>query len=79
MRNMRDISITIRSIASGLDILLLLLLDICLGELDEFLILCVHSGVVFVTILYSIPLLLCDLLAFKKTLLTYSIFSSFSI
>jgi hypothetical protein len=53
MRNMRGISIRIRSIVSGLDILLLLLLDICLGELDELLTLCVHPRVVFVTIFVS--------------------------
>jgi hypothetical protein len=34
MRNMRSISIRIISIVSGLDTLLLLLLDIGLGELD---------------------------------------------
>jgi hypothetical protein len=53
MRNMRDISIRIRSIVSGLDILLLLLLDICLGELDEFLNLCVHPRVMLATIFVS--------------------------
>jgi hypothetical protein len=53
MRNMRDISIRIRSIISVLDTLLLLLLDICLGELDKFLTLCVHSRVVLVTIFVS--------------------------
>jgi hypothetical protein len=53
MRNMRDISIRIRSIVSGLDTLLLLLLDICLGELGEFLTLCVHNRVVLVTIFVS--------------------------
>jgi hypothetical protein len=36
MRNMRGISIRIRDIVSGLDTFLLLLLDIGLGELDEF-------------------------------------------
>jgi hypothetical protein len=50
---MRCISIRIRSIVSGLDTLLLLLLDICLGELDEFLTLCVHHRVVLVTIFVS--------------------------
>jgi hypothetical protein len=52
MRNMRGISIRIISIVSGLDTLLLLL-DICLGELDEFLTLCVHPRVVLVTIFVS--------------------------
>jgi hypothetical protein len=47
---MRSISIRIRSIVSSLDILLLLLLNICLGELDEFLTLYVHPRVVLVTI-----------------------------
>jgi hypothetical protein len=78
MRNMWSISIRIRSIISGLDTLLLLLLNIGLGELDEFLILCVHLRVMLVTIFYLIPLLICDLLAFKKTLLTYSTFLSLS-
>jgi hypothetical protein len=53
MRNMRGISIRIRSIVSGLDTLLLFLLDICLDELDEFLTLCVHPTVVLVTIFVS--------------------------
>jgi hypothetical protein len=48
-----DISIRIRSIVSGLDTLLLLLLDICLGELEEFLTLCVHLRVVLVTLFVS--------------------------
>jgi hypothetical protein len=47
---MRSISIRIRSIVSGLDTLLLLLLDIGLGELDEFLTFSVHSRVVLITI-----------------------------
>jgi hypothetical protein len=50
MRNMRSISIRIRGIVSGLDILLLLLLDIGLVELDEFLIFSVHPRVVLITI-----------------------------
>jgi hypothetical protein len=50
MRNMRSISIIIRSIISGLDTLLLLLLDIGIGELDEFLTFSVHPRVVLVTI-----------------------------
>jgi hypothetical protein len=50
MRNMRSISIRIRNIVSGLDSLLLLLLDIGLGKLDEFLTFCVHPRVVHVTI-----------------------------
>jgi hypothetical protein len=50
MRNMRSISIRIRNIVSGLDALLLLLLDIGLGELDEFLTFCVDSRVMLVTI-----------------------------
>jgi hypothetical protein len=37
MRNMRSISIRIRDIVSGLGALLILLLNIRLGELDEFL------------------------------------------
>jgi hypothetical protein len=78
MRNMRSISIRIRSIVTGLDILLLLLLNIGLAKLNEFLTLCVHHRVVFVIILYLIPFLICDLLAFKKTLLAYSTFSSLS-
>jgi hypothetical protein len=53
MRNMRGISIRIRSIVSGLDTLLLFLLDICLDKLDEFLTLCVHPTVVIVTIFVS--------------------------
>jgi hypothetical protein len=50
MRNMRSISIRIRDIVSGLDALLLLLLNIIFGEFDEFLIFCVQPRVVFVTI-----------------------------
>jgi hypothetical protein len=50
MRNMRNICIRIRSMVSGLDVLLLLLLDIGFGELDEFLTSCVHPRVVLVTI-----------------------------
>jgi hypothetical protein len=50
MRNMRSISIRIRSIVSGLDTLLLLLLDIGIGEPDEFLTFSVHPRVVLVTI-----------------------------
>jgi hypothetical protein len=50
MRNMRSISIRIRGIVSVLDILLLLLLDIGLGELDKFLIFSVHPRVVLITI-----------------------------
>jgi hypothetical protein len=46
MSNMRSISIRIRSIVSGIDTLLLLLLDIGLGELDEFLTFSVHPRVV---------------------------------
>jgi hypothetical protein len=42
MRNMRSISVIIGSIISGLDVLLLLLLDIGFGELDEFLTFCVQ-------------------------------------
>jgi hypothetical protein len=49
MRNMRSINIRIRSMVSGLDVLLLLLLDIGFGELDEFLTSCVHRRVVLVT------------------------------
>jgi hypothetical protein len=50
MRNMRSISIRIRGIVSGLDTLLLLLLNIDIGELDEFLIFSVHPRVVLITI-----------------------------
>jgi hypothetical protein len=50
MRNMRSISIRIRSIVSGLDTLFLLLLDIGLGELDEFLTFTIHPRVVLITI-----------------------------
>jgi hypothetical protein len=53
MRNMRSMSIRIRSIVSGFDTLLLLLLNIGLSELDEFLTLCVHPRVVLVTIFIS--------------------------
>jgi hypothetical protein len=49
MRNMRSISIRIRNIISNLGVLLLLLLDIGLGELDEFLTFSVHPRVVLVT------------------------------
>jgi hypothetical protein len=48
MRNMRSISIRIRSTVSGLDALLLLMLDIGFRELDEFLTSCVHPRVVLV-------------------------------
>jgi hypothetical protein len=50
MRNMRSISIRIRSIVSDLDTLLLLLLDIGFGELDEFLIFSFHPRVVLIII-----------------------------
>jgi hypothetical protein len=50
MRNMRSISIRIRSIVSGLDTLLLLLLDIGIGELDEFFTFSVHPRVMLITI-----------------------------
>jgi hypothetical protein len=50
MRNMRSINIRIRDIISGLDTLLLFLLDIGLGELDEFLTFSVHARVVLITI-----------------------------
>jgi hypothetical protein len=50
MRNMRSISIRIRDIISGLNALLLLLLDISLGELDEILTFCVYPRVVLITI-----------------------------
>jgi hypothetical protein len=50
MRNIRNISIRIRGIVSGLDTLLLLLLDIGLGELDELLTFSVHPRVVLITI-----------------------------
>jgi hypothetical protein len=50
MRNMKSISIRIRDIISGLDALLLFLLDISLGEHDEFLTFRVHPRVMLVTI-----------------------------
>jgi hypothetical protein len=50
MRNIRNISIRIRCIVSGLDTLFILLLDIGLGELDEFLTFSVHPRVVLITI-----------------------------
>jgi hypothetical protein len=53
MKNMKSISIRIKSIVSGLDPLLLLLLNIGLGELVEFLTLCVYPRVVLVTIFIS--------------------------
>jgi hypothetical protein len=49
MRNMRSISIRIRNIVSGLDTLLLLL-DIGIGELNEFLTFSVHLRVMLITI-----------------------------
>jgi hypothetical protein len=49
MRNMRSISVSIRSIVSGFDVLLLLLFDIGFGELDKFLTFYVHPLVVLVT------------------------------
>jgi hypothetical protein len=45
----------IKNIVSGLDSLLLLLLNIGLGKLDEFLTLCVRPRVVFVTIFIANP------------------------
>jgi hypothetical protein len=42
MRNMRSISVSIRSIVSSLGALLLLLVGDGLGELDELLTICVH-------------------------------------
>jgi hypothetical protein len=50
MRNIRSISIRMRNIVSNLGALLLLLLDIGLGELDEFLTFSAHPSVVLVTI-----------------------------
>jgi hypothetical protein len=47
---MRSISIRIRGIVSCLDTLLLLLLDIGFGELDEFLTFSFHPRVVLITI-----------------------------
>jgi hypothetical protein len=49
MRNMRSISMRVRNFFSGLDALFLLLLDIGLGELDEFLTFFVHPSVMLVT------------------------------
>jgi hypothetical protein len=57
MRNMRGISMRIKNIVSGLNSLLLLLLDIGLVELDEFITLCVHPRVVLVTIFVINPTL----------------------
>jgi hypothetical protein len=48
MRNIKSISI---NIINGLDILLLLLLDIGLGEFDNFLTFSVHTRVVLITFL----------------------------
>jgi hypothetical protein len=42
MGNIIIINISIRGIVSGLDVLVILLLDIGFGELDEFLTFCVH-------------------------------------
>jgi hypothetical protein len=53
MGNLRSISIRIRSMVSGLVVLLLLLLDIGFGELDEFLTSCVHPRVMLVTSLVA--------------------------
>jgi hypothetical protein len=78
MRNMRSISIRIRGIISCLDTFLLLLLDIGIGELDEFLTFGVHPRVVLITIFIVNSIFICDLLAFKKIFLAYSTFSSFS-
>jgi hypothetical protein len=50
MRNMRSISIKIKGIVGALDTLLLLLLDIGFGELDEFLTFSVHPRVAFIII-----------------------------
>jgi hypothetical protein len=68
---MRNISIRIRNIASNLGTLLLLLLDISLSELDEFLTFSVHPRVVLVTHLVAN-----GILAFKYALVAYLIFSS---
>jgi hypothetical protein len=64
MRNMRSISIRMRNIVSNLGALLLLLLDIGLDELDEFLTFSVHPRVVLVTHFIA------------NALLAYLIFSS---
>jgi hypothetical protein len=77
MRNIRSISIMIRCIVSGLDTLLLLLLDIDIGELDKFLTFGVHPRVVLITIFIVNFIFICDLLTFKKIFLAYSTFSSF--
>jgi hypothetical protein len=53
MRNIISIIIGIRSIVCCLDACLLLLLDVFLGELDEFLTSCVHLSVVFVIVLVT--------------------------
>jgi hypothetical protein len=42
MRNMRNISVSIRSIVSGLDVLLFFLLDTGFSEFNEFLTFCVQ-------------------------------------
>jgi hypothetical protein len=78
MRNMRGIIIRIRNIVSGLDALLLLMLNIALGELNKFLPLVFTLELCLSLALYPILFLICDLLAFKRTLLAYSTFSSFS-
>jgi hypothetical protein len=51
--HMRNIIIGIRSIASCLNAWILVLLDDCLGELDEFLTSCVHPLVVPITVLVT--------------------------
>jgi hypothetical protein len=71
---MRSISIRIRGIVSGIDTLLLLLLDIGLGELNKFLTCSIHPRVVLITIFVANSTL--DMLPpyIKMTLLAYSTF-----
>jgi hypothetical protein len=50
MQNIRSICIRMRNIVNNLGALLLLLWDIGLGELDEFLIFSIHPRIVLATI-----------------------------
>jgi hypothetical protein len=71
---MKDINIRIKNIVSDLDTLILLLLDIYLGELDEFLIFVFTLELCLLLFLCSIPPVICGIQTFKKTLLAYSLF-----
>jgi hypothetical protein len=77
MRNMRSISIGIKDIVSSFDALLLLLLDISLGELDEFLTLCIYPRVVLVSIFVVNSTIDIWPSCIQEKFLTYSTFSSF--